>query len=86
VTPEVTGEAVAATTLADLPKGGHGRVARLTGRPVVVQRLSEMGLTPGTEVVVVRFAPLGDPIEVRVRGYALSLRREDARAVVLAAG
>jgi Fe2+ transport system protein FeoA len=81
----VTGKAVAGTTLADLPKGGRGTVARLEGRPVVVQRLSEMGLTPGTEVVVLRFAPLGDPIEVRVRGYALSLRREDARAVVLAA-
>jgi Fe2+ transport system protein FeoA len=82
----VSGEAVAVSTLADLEKGGRGRVARIEGRPVVVQRLSEMGLTPGVEVVVVRFAPLGDPIEVRVRGYALSLRREDARAVVLAAG
>jgi ferrous iron transport protein A len=82
----VSGAAGAPTTLADLERGGGGRVARLEGRPAVVQRLSEMGLTPGAEVKVVRFAPLGDPIEVRVRGYSLSLRREDARAVVLAAG
>ncbi len=70
-------------TLADLAKGASARVRGHEGRDVVVQRLLEMGLTPGVEVRVVRFAPLGDPIEVRVRGYALSLRREDARCVLV---
>jgi ferrous iron transport protein A len=68
-------------TLADLAKGDRGRIETLEGAGVVAQRLLEMGLTPGAVVTVVRFAPLGDPIEVKVRGYALSLRREDARAV-----
>lgn len=42
-----------------------------------------MGLTPGTPVFVVRFAPLGDPMEIRVRGFALSLRRDEARIVLV---
>ena len=72
-------------TLADLPRGGKGTISELEGRDVVVQRLLEMGLTQGAVVEVVRFAPLGDPIEVRVLGYLLSLRREDARCVRVAA-
>lgn len=71
-------------TLADLPVGGRGRVVGIDGASVVVQRLLEMGLTPGAEVTVVRFAPMGDPVEIRVRGYLLSLRRVDARGVRLA--
>lgn len=51
-------------------------------RPVAL-RLMEMGLLPGTEVTLERVAPLGDPIVVRVRGYALSLRKEEARLVEL---
>ena len=42
------------------------------------QRIEEMGLTPGAEVEIIRFAPLGDPIEIKVRGYLLSLRKEEA--------
>lgn len=68
-------------TLADLAAGETARVASLAGSSVVVQRLLEMGLTEGAPVTVVRFAPLGDPMEVKVRGYLLSLRRADARAV-----
>ena len=68
-------------TLADLPKGGRAVIEGIEGRDPVVQRLLEMGLTKGSPVEVVRFAPLGDPIEVRIRGYLLSLRREDARCV-----
>ena len=60
-------------TLADLAKGDRGRIETLEGAGVVAQRLLEMGLTPGAVVTIVRFAPLGDPIEVKVRGYALSL-------------
>ena len=68
-------------TLADLAVGEQGRVAALDGPSVVVERLLELGLTRGAEVSVVRFAPLGDPMEVKVRGYLLSLRKADARAV-----
>lgn len=46
-------------------------------------RLLEMGVLPGTEVTLVRRAPLGDPLELRLRGYALSLRRDEADAIVV---
>ncbi len=64
--------------------GDRGKVCGLDGASPLVQRLLEMGLTSGVEVAVVRFAPLGDPIEVKVRGYLLSLRRSDARSVRIA--
>jgi ferrous iron transport protein A len=76
-------EAPPATCLADLRAGGRGRIHGVDGAAALQQRLLEMGLTPGTEVEVVRFAPLGDPMEIRVRGYYLSLRRADARGVRL---
>ncbi len=79
--PSIPGTARA--TLADLAKGARARVRGHAGRDAVVQRLLEMGLTEGVDVQVVRFAPLGDPIEGKVRGYALSLRREDARCVLV---
>jgi Fe2+ transport system protein FeoA len=58
----------------------------VSGAPALAQRLLEMGLTRGTEVEVVRFAPLGDPMEVRLWGYLLSLRKSDARQIELAEG
>ena len=74
-------EGTAPRTLADLARGDRARVVAVGGQPATAQRLLEMGLTAGARIEVVRFAPLGDPIEVKVRGYALSLRREDARCV-----
>jgi Fe2+ transport system protein FeoA len=71
-------------TLADLAVGAEARVASVDAAGPAA-RLLEMGLTPGASVRVVRVAPMGDPIEVRVRGYFLSVRREDARRVRLAA-
>jgi Fe2+ transport system protein FeoA len=70
-------------SLADLPRGGRGRVASVSGSAGTTQRLLEMGLTAGALVEVVRFAPLRDPIEVAVRGYRLSLRRADAAGVLV---
>ncbi|MFW6049893.1 MAG: FeoA family protein [Myxococcota bacterium] len=70
-------------TLGQLPVGARGVVARVDCERPVARRLMEMGLLPGTPVEVVRVAPLGDPIEIRVRGYALSLRRRDAVQVVV---
>ncbi len=53
------------------------------GTTSVRQRLLEMGLTKGTNVEVIRFAPMGDPIEISVRGYRLSLRRVEAESVIV---
>jgi ferrous iron transport protein A len=58
--------------------GGEARVADVTGGDATALRLLEMGLTPGVSVRVVAHAPLGDPLELEVRGYRLSLRRSDA--------
>ena len=72
-------------TLADLRPGQGGRVAGLAGPLAVRRRLAEMGLVPGVDLVVARVAPLGDPIEITVRGYRLSLRADQARCVALGA-
>jgi Fe2+ transport system protein FeoA len=61
---------------------GQGAIIRRVSCPrPVARRLLEMGLLPGTSVRVVRVAPLGDPIELEVRGYALSIRRAEALAI-----
>lgn len=72
------------TSLDHLTIGEQGRITGLTGAGDVRRRLMEMGLTPGTLLRVVRFAPLGDPIDVEVRGYHLSLRKHEAGQVMLA--
>jgi ferrous iron transport protein A len=70
--------------LAMLAPGDKGTIARvLTGASSAKRRLLEMGLLKGTPIEVVRFAPLGDPIEVRVRGFRLSLRRIEAEAILV---
>jgi len=68
-------------TLDTLPVGGRGKVARITAPGPIRQRLLTMGITPGTTLTVRGIAPLGDPIDVEVRGYDLSLRREEAKYV-----
>jgi len=70
-----------AENLGALPLGQRGRVVGFDLRPEHRQRLLEMGLTVGAEFQVVRFAPLGDPIDIKVRGYHLSLRKHDAAGV-----
>ncbi len=67
--------------LSALAVGERGRIAGFTAPPEQRQRLLEMGLTVGAEFEVVRFAPLGDPMEIKVRGYHLSLRKRDAGGV-----
>lgn len=71
----------AAPTLNDLPRWGRGLVAGVRGEGPSADRLRELGFTPGTEVVFVRKAPLGDPLCFRVRGVELCLRREEAATV-----
>jgi Fe2+ transport system protein FeoA len=68
-------------SLDQLRAGQRGRVVALAGGDALVQRLLEMGLYEGEEVEVVGFAPLGDPMEVRLRDYRLSLRRSEAARV-----
>jgi Fe2+ transport system protein FeoA len=67
--------------LSDLPLGQKARVAGFDLPPEQHQRLLEMGLTVGAQFEVVRFAPMGDPIDIKVRGYHLSLRKKEAAGV-----
>jgi ferrous iron transport protein A len=71
----------AATTLNTLPHGAEARVVSVDGESAVARRLLEMGVVPGAPVCVIKAAPLGDPIEVRVRGYHLALRRAEAQTI-----
>ncbi|RKI71830.1 ferrous iron transport protein B [bacterium 1xD42-67] len=71
-------------TLGDLSPGQSGTILSIDNRSKTVKRrLVDMGLTPGTEVKVTKIAPLGDPIEVGLRGYELSLRKEDAGQILM---
>lgn len=70
-------------TLDTLRPGQRGIIADIQGNDVIVQRLLEMGLTEGEEVELVAVAPLGDPLEIRVRSYQLSLRKSEANRILL---
>ena len=69
------------TVLADLPVGARARVSLVSGSDDLSMRMLERGLTPGVEVAVVGMAPLGDPLELELRGYRLSVRRSEAARV-----
>ena len=68
-------------TLRDVKSGQTVTVVKLHGEGAVKRRIMDMGLTKGAEVYIRKVAPLGDPIEVTVRGYELSLRKADAELV-----
>ena len=68
-------------TLRDAKVGDTVKVVKLHGEGAVKRRIMDMGLTQGTEVFVRKVAPLGDPVEVNVRGYELSIRKADAEMV-----
>ncbi len=70
-------------TLDELPVGAGGTVVEVRCERAIARRLMEMGLLPGTRVAVVRVAPLGDPIQLRLRSYSLSIRRHEAAGIVL---
>jgi ferrous iron transport protein A len=69
------------TALARLPLGTSAIVRRVVSGRSIARRLMELGLVPGTCVTITRVAPLGDPLELRVRNYALSIRRSEALAI-----
>lgn len=69
------------TTLAQLEPGSTGVVHGVHGQGAIKRRLMDMGVTKGTEIFVRKRAPLGDPVEVTIRGYELSLRKNEAQLV-----
>ena len=70
-------------TLGEVPCGKTVRVSKLTGDGPVKRRIMDMGITKGIEIYVRKVAPLGDPVEVTVRGYELSIRKADAEMILV---
>lgn len=68
-------------TLDQLEIGSSAKVVKLSGEVGVKRRLMEMGITAGSQVLAVRRAPMGDPLDVKIRGYHLSLRKEEAAVI-----
>ncbi len=71
-------------TLRDARIGETVTVQKLTGEGPVKRRIMDMGITKGTQIMIRKVAPLGDPIEVNLRGYELSIRKSDAESILLA--
>jgi Fe2+ transport system protein FeoA len=70
-----------ATHLSQIKVGSTATVVRVGGESIVSKRLMEMGVVPGVVVRVVKTAPFGDPIQIRVRGYSLALRKNEAESI-----
>lgn len=71
-------------TLRDVKVGETVLVSKLTGEGALKRRIMDMGITKGTEVTVRKVAPFGDPIEINVRGYELSIRKSEAENILVA--
>ncbi len=70
-------------TLKEFAPSEKGTVCAVTAQGRIRRRLFDMGVTPGTEITMKKVAPLGDPIEVTIRGYELSLRKSEAECVIM---
>ena len=81
LTPHTEKEAKALRTLRELKVGESATVVKLHGEGALRRHIMDMGITKGTRVTVRKVAPLGDPIELNLRGYELSIRRADAEIV-----
>ena len=68
-------------TLKDIPVGATAKVARIHGQGAIRRRIMDMGITKGVDIHIRKLAPLGDPMELTVRGYELSIRKDDARII-----
>ena len=68
-------------TLKDIKIGGTGKVVKIHSEGAIRRRIMDMGITKGVEIYIRKVAPLGDPIELNLRGYELSLRKEDAEKI-----
>ena len=71
--------------LSDAKTGVPYRIIRITAQGIIRQRMLDMGLVPGARLSVIRFAPLGDPIEIRINRFFMSLRKEEARHIYVEA-
>ena len=71
------------SSLAQLPAGANARVLAVAGSGAIARRLMEMGLVPGAHVRMIKSAPLGDPLEVHVRGYHLAVRKAEAQTITV---
>ena len=67
--------------LSDFTVGESGKITKVSGEGKIRRRLFDMGVTPGAELIMRKKAPLGDPIEVTIRGYELTLRKSEAACV-----
>ncbi|CAN5501995.1 ferrous iron transport protein A [soil metagenome] len=67
--------------LTNLPIGTQAKVVAVNGNNAITKRLMEMGVVPGVSVRVIKSAPFGDPLEIRVRGYHLAMRKNEADAI-----
>lgn len=70
-------------TLKDLAPGDSARIKFVSGNGSIRRRIVEMGLVPGVELTMERYAPLGDPVEIKSQGFHLSLRKEEADTIFL---
>ena len=70
-------------TLRDMKCGQSAKVVKLHGEGAVKRRIMDMGITKGSEIFIRKVAPLGDPVEISVRGYELSVRKNDAQCVLV---
>lgn len=68
-------------SLADITVGNSGKIVNVGGSPALRRRLLDMGLTPRTMIRITKTAPMGDPLILSLRGYELTLRKEDARNI-----
>lgn len=68
-------------TLTNLPRGTNGKVISVNGNNAISRRLMEMGVVPGVSVKVIKTAPFGDPMEIRLRGYSLAVRKSEADTI-----
>lgn len=71
------------TTLDQLKPYERGSVVKVNGEGMLRRRLFDMGITPGASIIMKKVAPLGDPIEINVRGYELSLRKSEASQIIV---
>lgn len=72
-----------AVTLKDLKPGQKGRVVQIDSKGALKRRLVDMGITPGVTIMIRKVAPLGDPIEINLRGYELTIRKAEAESIYI---
>ena len=70
-------------TLREVPVGSSAKVVKLHGEGALRRRIMDMGITKGASIYVRKVAPLGDPVEITIRGYELSLRKADAESILV---